>query len=204
MNENNLQLPEPNTQGTVSVEEAIAQRRSRRQFKNQPLNREQISQLLWAAQGITDENKNFRSAPSAGALYPLEIYLVIGQNGATDLNYGLYHYQPNSHSLKKIDERDLKKDLFQACLSQEPINQAPLSLIITGVYQRTTQKYGQRGERYVHLEAGHAAENVYLQAESLNLGTVVIGAFDGQTIIQNLKLPENHKPIYIMPIGHPK
>lgn len=204
MNQDSINLPQPDKEGTMSVEEAIAQRRSRRDFKNQPVSLKQISQILWAAQGITDKNKGYRSAPSAGALYPLEIYLVVGENGVENLNSAVYHYQPNSHTLQKITSKNLKSQLTQACLGQDAINQAPVSLVITAVYQRTTQKYGQRGKRYVHLETGHAAENVYLQVEALKLGTVVIGAFNDKDVQKVLSLPNKHQPLYVMPIGYPQ
>ncbi len=202
--ENQIQLPQPNQKGDLSVEEAISQRRSQRQFKNQALELDQISQLVWATQGITNQNSGFRSAPSAGALYPLEIYLVVGEKGVNNLNSGAYHYQPESHSLTPTIDQNLKSKLSQICLGQGSINQAPISIIITGVFKRTQDKYSNRGERYVYMEAGHAAQNAYLQAESLNLGMVVIGAFNDQNLIDTFQLPNNHQPIYVIPIGYPK
>ncbi len=203
-NQNQTQLPQPNQKGDLSLEEAISQRRSQRQFKNQSLELDQISQLVWAVQGITNQTSGFRSAPSAGALYPLEIYLVVGENGVNNLNSGVYHYRPKSHSLDLIVNQNVKSKLSQICLGQDSINQAPISIIITGVFKRTQDKYGNRGERYVYMEAGHAAQNAYLQSESLKLGMVVIGAFNDQNLIDTFQLPDNHQPIYVIPIGHPK
>jgi SagB-type dehydrogenase family enzyme len=193
-----IDLPEPLQTGTVSVEEALAHRRSIRFYAERPLTRSEIAQLLWAAQGITGIGGK-RTAPSAGALYPLEIYCVIGE--VEGISSGVYQYLPSSHQLQLILAGDVRGALYEAALNQSPVREAPVSLLITGIYQRTTAKYGERGERYVHLEAGHAAQNVYLQAESLNLGTVAIGAFEDERIKEILALEEGEMPLYIMPVG---
>ena len=193
-----IALPEPLRIGTVSVEEALAHRRSIRFYTNRPLTRSEIAQLLWAAKGVTGRTGE-RTAPSAGALYPLEIYCVVGD--VEGVPPGVYRYLPSSHQLRPILAGDAREALYEAALNQSPVREAPVSLLITGIYQRTTVKYGDRGERYVHLEAGHAAQNVYLQAESLNLGTVVIGAFEDERIKEILALEEGEMPLYIMPVG---
>lgn len=197
-------LPPPKTSGEMSLEEAIRERRSQRSFSDKPLTLEHISQILWAAQGVTDPQSGFRAAPSAGALYPLEIYLVFGENGVRGLDVGIYHYLPEDHSLEKLLEKDLRKDLAEACLGQDFIAEAPVNLIIAAEYEKTTGKYGERGIRYVHMEVGHAAENVYLEATALGLGTVAVGAFDDEEVSKVLRLPLEHEPLYVMPIGYPK
>lgn len=200
-NQDTITLPQPKTIGQMSVEEAISKRRSRRDFKDQSLSLEQISQILWSAQGITDKEREFRSAPSAGALYPIEIYLVGGEKGVGDLAAGVYHFNADKFVLERLLSGDRRQDLKEAALNQEAVGQAPASLVITAMFERTTQKYGQRGERYVNLEAGHVAQNVYLQVETLGLGTVSIGAFDDNRVKEILSLPKETQPLYIMPIG---
>jgi SagB-type dehydrogenase family enzyme len=191
-----MKLPEPRFKSPVSVEQALLERRSVRDYGKDSLSKEQISQLLWAAQGITADWGG-RTAPSAGALYPLEIYLVVG--AVKDLEPGLYHYDPRGHTIFRKKAGDLRKSVTQASLYQDEILRAPATIIITGVYERTMQKYGERGIRYVHMEVGSAGENIYLQAESLGLGTVLIGAFDDEQVKEALGITE--EPLGIMPVG---
>lgn len=199
-----LNLLEPETSGSMSVEEAISKRRSVRSFTDEPLSMKDVSQLLWAAQGITDTNRNYRAAPSAGATYPLEVYIVLGSHSVTDLAEGVYQYDPHSHQLEHVLTTDLRSNLADAALGQRSIRDAPISIIITAVYERTTGRYGERGVRYVHMEAGHVAQNVYLQAETLGLGLVVIGAFHDDDVQDLLQLSTDEHPLYIIPIGHPR
>jgi SagB-type dehydrogenase family enzyme len=191
-----MRLTEPKLKSRISVEEALSKRRSFREYTEDSLSLEEISQLLWAAQGITAEWGG-RTSPSAGALYPLEIYLLAGK--VRGLESGLYHYEPAKHSIVRIWEGDLRKKLSQASLDQDEILNAPATIIITAVYARTTQKYEQRGIRYVHMEVGAAGENIYLQSESLGLGTVFIGAFEDEEVKKVLGIEE--EPLGIMPIG---
>lgn len=200
--ENEILLPEPQRQSKTTIEEAILKRRSSREFKDEPLTLFEISQILWSAQGITAPEWGGRAAPSAGALYPLEIYLVARK--AEGLLSGVYHFIPQGHKLRKVSEGDLSLELTTAALGQDPIKAAPVNLVITAIFERTTQKYGERGIHYVYMEAGHAAQNVYLQTQSLNLGTVTIGAFDDEEVKKLLKLSPNEVPLYIMPIGYRK
>lgn len=195
---NQIQLPEPLTKGKVSLEEAIAKRRSQRTFKHQDLSLEQISQLLWAAQGITGKRggMSFRSAPSAGALYPMEIYLVKED--------GLFRYLPETHKLEVLGERDLRDSLCASALGQDAVCRAPINIIICAVYERVTGKYGERGIRYAHIEAGHIAQNIHLQAVALGLGSVSIGAFSDEHVQKALNLPRDDKPLYIIPVGYPE
>lgn len=199
-----ISLPEPRLSGPVSLEEAIRGRRSRREFSQEPLTLDQIAQILWSAQGITDKTSGFRTAPSAGALYPLDIYLVISENGVKELEAGVYHFLPKEFALERILVGEVRSDLMKACLSQGAVGEAPVNLVITAEYERTTGKYGERGRRYVHIEAGHAAQNIYLQVETLGLGTVSIGAFSDEEVNRILQLPEAYQPLYVMPIGHPR
>jgi len=193
-----IKLPSPEYNSKTSVENALQKRRSARNYKNEPMTIKEISQLLWAAQGITAEGL-YRTAPSAGALYPLEIY--VAAENVKKLNPGLYKYIPKSHEIKMLIDSDIKSDLYKASLSQSPVMNAPAVIIITGEYSRTTSKYSDRGIRYVHIEAGHAAQNIYLQSVSLNLKTVEIGAFSDRKVKELMKLPEYENPLVIMPIG---
>lgn len=189
-------LPPPRLDGTQSLEELLARRRSRREFASRPLTEAEVGQLLWAAQGLTHE-RGFRTAPSAGALYPLEMYVATVQ--------GVFHYDPSAHRLLVISEGDAREQLYQAALNQEPVRQAPAVFVITAVYGRTAKKYGeQRSPRYVHLEAGHAAQNLLLEAISLGLGAVPIGAFHDSEVQQALGLPTDHEPLYLIPAGPPQ
>jgi SagB-type dehydrogenase family enzyme len=198
-----ISLPAPRLKGEMSLEEAILKRRSRRDFKDSPLTLAEVSQILWAAQGITDDT-GLRAAPSAGALYPLDLYLVVGEQGVEGLGEGVYHYLPQRHSLELTLQGDVRQTLARLSLDQTFIAEAPLSLLIAAEYERTAWKYGERGARYVHMEAGHVGQNVYLQAEALGLGTVTVGAFQDDKIAQALNLPPSYRPLYVMPIGHPE
>ncbi|MFO7767815.1 MAG: SagB/ThcOx family dehydrogenase [bacterium] len=193
-----VDLPEPQNAGEVSVEQAIQERRSIRTYGSSPLGLEEAGQLVWSAQGVTDP-EGLRAAPSAGATYPLELYLVAG--GVEGLEAGVYRYLPRDHALERTRKGDVRTALARAALSQEWMSDAPVSLVITGVLQRTAQRYGDRARRYVHIEAGCAAENVCLQATALGLGTVIVGAFRDEEVKEVLGLPEDHEPLCIMPVG---
>ncbi|MGQ9622803.1 MAG: SagB/ThcOx family dehydrogenase [Candidatus Caldatribacteriaceae bacterium] len=197
--EERIPLPAPRFDSDTSVEEALVQRRSRRSFALLPLSLEEVAQILWAACGVTDQSRGFRTAPSAGALYPLEVYLVVGN--VESLLPGVYRYLPEAHALVRIFEGNKRRELFEVGLFQGSILEAPAVLVFTAVYERTTRKYGERGIRYVHMEVGHAAQNVYLQAEALQLGTVVIGAFQDEGVRKVLRLPSGEHPLYLMPVG---
>jgi SagB-type dehydrogenase family enzyme len=188
-----ITLPDPNKDGSMSLEKAISIRRSRRNFLPQSLTLEQIGQLCWAAQG-QEASSRFRTAPSAGATYPLELFVVTSG--------GLFHYLPGEHSIRKITDLDLRADLASAAWGQEFIEEAPLSLVFAAVFSRTTNRYGKRGVRYVYMEAGHAAQNVHLQAEALGLGSVAVGAFDDNSVSKVLSLPKNLEPLYMVTVGY--
>lgn len=195
----NIKLPEPRYDGGTSVEQALLKRRSARAYQDEPLTPAEVSQLLWAAQGITDPQKGFRTAPSAGALYPLEVYVVI--ENAEGVEKGVYRYNPREHELIRVRKDSARDELMRAALGQTSVGEGAVVMVIAAVYERTTQKYGERGIRYVHMEAGHAAQNVYLQAVSLNLGMVVIGAFEDEAVQKALHMKEEEHPLYIMPVG---
>jgi len=191
-----LALPDPRRHGTMSVEEAISRRRSVRDFSAEPLDLASISQLLWAAQGITSPD-GLRAAPSAGACFPLEVYLVCAE--------GLFRYLPEGHAVVRVigSTADVRRSLAAAAYDQAFVADAPVSLVFTATYQRTAARYGERGIRYVHIDVGHAAENVHLQAEALGLGSVPVGAFDDEVVARVLCLPPDQAPLYIIPVGRP-
>jgi SagB-type dehydrogenase family enzyme len=195
-----IPLPSPETRSDVSVEQAISRRRSVRSFAGRPVSLGIVGQLLWAAQGVTSPDRG-RTAPSAGALYPLEVYLVAGNVGGLDA--GVYRYRPEGHRLIPHGPGDVRRTLAQSAVGQAWIADAAAVLVITAVYERTRSKYGQRTERYVHMEVGHAAQNIYLQAESLGVGTVMVGAFRDREVKRVLSLSTREAPLALMPVGHP-
>ncbi len=192
-----IELPRAKIDGKASLEEVLNKRKSVRDLTEKDLSLEQISQLLWAAQGKSLDaiSGATRTAPSAGALHPLEIYIVKKD--------GIYHYDSTKHTLRKILEEDCRSDLSVAALGQVCIEKAAVNIIITAMFERTAVKYGDRANQYVLIETGHAAQNILLQAEALNFGAVPIGAFDDKEVQKVLFLPEEHKPLYIIPVGHP-
>lgn len=191
-----INFPAPKLQGSMSLEETLSKRRSVREFQNTPLTEIEMGQLLWSAQGITHPS-GYRTSPSAGALYPLEIYVAIST--------GLYHYDPDEHQMVQILEHDVRPDLHRAALQQDSVIEAPMVIAIAAVFSRTAQRYGEtRTPLYVHLEAGHAAQNILLQAVALDLGSVPIGAFIDEDVKVALSLPDDQQPLYLIPVGHPK
>ncbi|MCK4475201.1 MAG: SagB/ThcOx family dehydrogenase [Methanophagales archaeon] len=187
-----LKLEEADKRGAVSLEEAMERRKSRRSFKRTTLTKKQLSQLIWSA----------GKAPSAGATYPLELYVAIGEECVEDIDAGVYHRSERGYlELEMHKEGDLREELAIACLSEMFIADAPVSFVIAVEYERTTRRYGDRGIRYVHIEVGHVSQNIYLQCEALGLATVAIGAFYDAEVARVLSLPEEHKPIYVMPMG---
>lgn len=180
------------------MEEALLKRRSTREYSGDPLTLDEISQILWAAQGITHEIR-LRTAPSTGGLYPLELYVVVGD--VEGLEAGVYHYMPTENNLLKTVDGDQRSDIADAALGQDWVEKAAINIVITAIYERTTGKYGNSGVRYVHIEVGHAAQNICLQATALNLGVVTVGAFHDDKVVQILHLNPDEKPLYIIPIG---
>ena len=193
-----IELPAPIKKSDSSIEELLERRRSVRDYSDEPLSLTEISQLVWSAQGKTHPD-GLRTAPSAGALYPLEVYLVAGK--VEDLPAGIYKYKPGKHELVRVVDGDMRKALSKAALGQSCIEEAPAVIVITAVYERTMKKYGERGIQYAHIEVGCASENVYLQAGSLGLGTVFIGAFYDDKIRKVLNADKKERPLCIMPVG---
>jgi SagB-type dehydrogenase family enzyme len=187
-------LPVPRVTGEMPLETAIHRRRSVREFGSEPVGKNALSQLLWAAQGITDE-RGYRAAPSAGALYPLETYVLTAE--------GLDHYQVDSHALVRVGGQDLRPAVRAAAFDQACITSAPAVFLFTAVYERTCAEYGGRGRMFVHMDVGHAAQNLLLQAEALGLAGVPVAALDPEELSRILALPEDEEPVYLVPIGRP-
>ena len=197
-------LPKPSYKGTVTVEEALKSRRTHRSFQARPIALQQFSQILWAAYGVTARNFGLylKTAPSAGALYPLDIYAVVGDKGVETLQPGTYHYRPDDHSISLIKKGDLRVVVAERSLHQMWIAKAPFILVITGEYGRSTIKYGRRGVIYTHIETGHVGQNIFLQTEALGLKAGIVGAFNNKQVIKALGLPASHDPLVIMPVGY--
>ena len=191
--ERNMKLPPAKTEGTVFLEKTIKSRRTIRSFIPTPLTLEQFAQLFWAAQGITDERGYKRAAPSAGGLYPMDVYSVVGVNCVEGIKEGIWHYQPRDHSVSLVSEGDLRREVARASLSQMWMADAPVSFVITSEYARITSKYGNRGVRYAMIEAGHVGQNIFLQSAALGLGAGIVGAFSDEDVIRVLKIPRSHE-----------
>lgn len=195
--EPHIPLPAPHTSGPVSLEAAIAQRRSVRRYAPGDLNLEQIGQLLWAAQCITGGRAALRAAPSAGACHPLKFY--------TCRAGGVWHYEPRHHRLTRHLERDIRRSLADAAWDQQFVAEAPCVFAISAIFERTTRRYRERGRlRYVPMDVGHAAQNLLLQAVALELVSAPVGAFDDAAVRQVLALPGQEEPLYILPVGRPR
>lgn len=197
-----IKLAPPAYDGKVSVERAIRERRTVRNFRPTFLNADNLAQLLWAAQGITDEQRGLRSAPSAGARYPLDVYAVVGDGGVEGVNAGVYRYHPLGHALELVMKGDRRQDVAHAALGQTWVAGAPVVFVITAEYERITQKYADRGIRYAIMEAGHAGENIFLQAGALGLGAGIVGAFRDESVVEAIGAPKVSKPLIIIPVGY--
>lgn len=193
-----IRLPKPATEGKMSLEKTLAERRSVRNYADKALSLRQISQMLWAAQGETD-SRGFRTAPSAGALYPLEVFVAAGN--VENLSPGIYRYNPETHELAQTSEGDRRKELRRAALNQSAVSRAPAVFVFGAVFERVTGKYGKQGIQYAFMEAGHAAQNLCLQAVSLDLASVPMGAFDDKTIQSILNAEKDIRPVYLVPVG---
>jgi SagB-type dehydrogenase family enzyme len=187
--------------GNFNVEKAIKQRRTVRSFANEPLALNQLSQILWAAQGITDDRGLKRAAPSGGALYPIDVYAVVGADGIKGLTQGVYHYDPPHHAIGRILDKDAREQLAVASLRQMWVATAPVIIVLTAEYRRITVKYGDRGERYAMIEVGHIGQNIFLQCEALGLAAGIVGAFYDKEVARAIHAQKNHEPLIIMPVG---
>jgi SagB-type dehydrogenase family enzyme len=200
-----ISLPSPAPEGTVSVEKALNSRRTHRSFQKRPLTLKQFSQMLWAAYGVTGASggRHLKTAPSAGAMYPIDIYAVVGDGGVESVAPGVYHYLPESHAARVVNSGDARERVAIACLRQLWVAKAPLLVVITGEYARCSAKYGPRGATYTHIEAGHVGQNVFLQAEALGLKAGIVGAFQNEEVVKALGIPATHDPLLVMPVGFP-
>ena len=189
-----MKLPPPVLKGQMSLEEALALRRSRRRFAPRSLSWEQISQLLWAAQGVTDEANKFRTAPSAGALRPMQVYLAVED--------GTYRYDPEGHEVEQTSTTDKRAEISRAAIGQPWVQEAAVDIVVAAEYEKVAAVYGERAKRLIDIEAGHVAQNIHLQAVALGLGSVPIGAFNRDQIQKILVLPEDHRPVYIVSVGY--
>ena len=196
-----VKLPPAATKGTMSVEEALKARRTVREFAARGLDLPQVSQLLWGADGLSDL-RGHRTAASAGAIYPLEIYLVVGERGVAELPAGVYHYLVKEHALEAGVKGELRAAVARAALDQTWITHAPVLVVIAAEYRRCTARYGERGIMYTHMESGHVGANVFLQAEALGLGAGIVGAFEDKGLGQVLQLPQEQVPLLVMPVGY--
>jgi SagB-type dehydrogenase family enzyme len=194
-------LPAAALKGRVSVEAALQSRRSVRQYADRPLALGELGQLLWSAQGVSSA-AGLRTAPSAGALYSLEVYVAAG--AVENLAPGVYHYQPRGHTLAAGTPGDVRTELAAAALGQPWVARAPATLLLAAVFDRTRRRYGDRGTMYVQMEAGHAAQNVLLQAVALGLAGVPVGAFDDRRVARVMSLLAGEQPLYLLPVGRPR
>lgn len=193
-----IDLPIPKQDSKFSLERALRERRSVRSFRHDPITLEQLSQLLWAAQGITN-SRGYRTVPSAGGLYPLEIYVMAGD--VKGLPVGMFKYQPDGHRLRMIESDDRRKQMEAAALGQTWVRKNAALIVFSTDDSRATRKYGKRGVRYVHIEVGHAAQNILLQAQALGIGVTAVGAFNDKLAGKILELSGNEQVLYLMPIG---
>lgn len=198
-----IKLPTPATNETITLNKALKKRISCRNFKNKAINLSKLSGILWAADGINDKSfKPRRTAPSAGATYPLELYVAVKKESVYELEAGVYHYNPEKHILTKHLHEDIFDKLPQATFDQSFITNASVVLLIASQNERTTKLYGERGVQYIWMEAGGVCQNIHLKVVEMKLGTVVIGAFEDNKVKESFK-PKNEEPLALMPIGYP-
>lgn len=196
-----MNLTPPILDGDMSLEKTIKQRRTVRSFEHTPITKQQFSQILWAAQGITDNRGFKRAAPSGGALYPADVYAVVGQSCVEELTAGVYHYIPSDHSVQKEADGDRRRDIAIASLGQMWMASAPVQFVVTAEYSRITVKYGDRGVRYALIEIGHIGQNIFLQCQSVGLAAGIVGAFNDREVVKVLGIETDHEPIIIFPVG---
>lgn len=198
-----IDLPEPRTDGSTSLEKTIASRASRRSFADRPVELAEIAQLLWAAQGITHrrEGIEMRAAPSAGATYPFVVFVEVGPEGCEELDAGLYRYHPSSHELDVAIDGPIRDGLTAASGGQPVVANAPATIVLAADFDRTLREYPSHGERYVHMEAGHIAQNVHLVCVGGDLDSCPVGAFDDDKLARVLELPDRLDPLYLVPFG---
>ena len=194
-----IALPDPVRSSACSVEQALEGRRSVRAYAPEPLPLSAIGQLAWAAQGVTEAATRFHAAPSAGATFPLKVDLLV--YGAAELDDGIYRYLPGEHALTRRLAGDSRRAVYEAAFQQAAVLGVPVLMLVSAVMARTAAHYGSRAERYVHMEAGHATQNVALQAVALGVGSVVIGTFDDAALTAAMHLSEGEQPLCLVPLG---
>ncbi|MGM0604171.1 MAG: SagB/ThcOx family dehydrogenase [Halobacteriota archaeon] len=199
-----IELPDFETATRTPVERAIASRASRRSFAETPVSLDTVARVLWAAQGITHERDGIamRAAPSAGATYPLTAFLEVAPEGCTDLTAGVYRYAQDDHTLETVHDSAVHHDVARAALGQSVVGDAPAVMLLAADYDKTRREYPDHGDRYVHMEAGHAAENVHLVCASTGLASCPVGAFSEAALATALQLPPPLSPVYLLPFGH--
>ena len=199
-----VKLPAPRLTGDMSLEACIQKRRCVRDYQDKALTLAQLGQLFWAASGVTGRNSRFRAAPSAGALHPLDFYAVVGKGSVEGLAAGIWHYEPAEHAITLGAEGDQREALAKAALGQRQITHAEVVIVETVEYRRTTKKYGPRGQHYALMDAGFAAENLFLEVQALGLAMCVVGAFRDEPVQDVLKCPREHLPLLFLTIGYPR
>lgn len=193
-----IALPKPSVDGSCALERALAIRRSVRVFSGRPLQLPELGQLLWACQGRTSPD-GYRTAPSAGATFPLEIYAAVG--AVESIPAGIYHYAPAGHQLALLREGDVRARVASTVVDQDFIADASVILVIAALYARTAEKYGAHAARYAAIEAGCVSQNAALQGAALGIGSVMVGAINESAIQKELRLPGDHRPVLLMPFG---
>ena len=199
-----IRLPPPGTAVRLSFPDLLSLRRSVREYSQRPLRPEEISFLLWASTGIqrVEGGHEFRTVPSAGALYPIETYLIA--NRVKEIENGVYHYAVQGHLLEEVAAGDVRGALTQAALFQEFCSEAAAVFVWTAVFRRSKWKYRQRAYRYVYLDAGHIAQNLALAAVGLGLGSCQVAAFFDDEMNALLGVDgEQESVIYMSAVGDP-
>jgi len=194
-----VKLPPPEIDGGMSLNQALQKRRSIRAYVKAPLALEELSQILWAAQGVTKRNPDLKTSPSAGATFPLETFVVVGD--VVGVTAGVYRYDPSGHQLVRLFEGDVRAPLAAASMGQRMVREAPVTVVFAAQFSRTTGRYGKRGVMYVHQETGHAGQNLLLQVTALGLGSVAVGALDPADVAGSLKLSKELEVLYLFPVG---
>ncbi len=195
-----VDLPEVDRTEGGPFYDLLFRRKSVRSFADEPMDMRQLSRLLFSGQGITRDNR-FRTVPSGGAQYPIDIYVLVGD--VEGLETGIYKYVPQGHRLERVNAEDRRRQMGTAALGQDWLADAPVVLVICAEYRRITGRYGERGERYAIIESGCTAQNISLMSVDLGLGTVLVGAFHDRSVAQLIEAPDGVEPLLIMPIGTP-
>ena len=201
---NPIKLPTRDLNDSFSLGKALNKRASCRNFKKKSITLKELSNMLWAADGITDKRFSMRrTVPSAGASYPIELYVAVRKNGIYELDEGVYRYNANEHMLEKLSDTDISEELIEATFNQGFLAKASANILIASKDERTKELYGERADRYILMEAGGITQNIHLEAVELELGTVLIGAFDDNQV-KKLYQAENLTPLCMMPVGKPE